>query len=207
MYDLFNPLPENGLSENKIVNDISMIQGLKYVPKFIDKVEESFYLKSINNEPWLADIKRRVQHYGYKYDYKARSIDYSMFIGELPIWAKEMAKRLFDEKYISEFPDQLIINEYQPGQGITNHVDCEPCFGDTIISISLGSSCVMDFINLRTNQKVEVLLEPGSLVVLTGEARHNWTHGIAQRKTDNFKGIKTQRRLRISMTFRKVIVK
>lgn len=207
MYDLFNPLPVNGLSETKIVNDISMIQGLKYVPNFIDKVEESFYVKSINNEAWLADIKRRVQHYGYKYDYKARSIDYSMFIGELPIWAKEMAKRLFDEKYISEFPDQLIINEYQPGQGITNHVDCEPCFGDTIISISLGSSCVMDFINLRTNQKVEVLLEPGSLVVLTGEARHNWTHGIAQRKTDTFKGIKTQRRLRISMTFRKVILR
>ena len=51
------------------------------------------------------------------------------------------------------------------------------------------------------------MLESGSLVVLSGEARHNWTHGIAQRKTDNFKGVKTNRRLRISMTFRKVILK
>ena len=212
MYDLFNPIPDNVLSKNdlsnsKIINDISMIQGLTYIPNFIDNLEVNQFIESINAEPWLSDIKRRVQHYGYKYDYKARSIDYSMFIGKLPIWAITMAQRLFDERIISELPDQLIINEYEPGQGIANHVDCEPCFGDTIISISLGSSCVMDFINLRTRQKVEVMLESGSLVVLSGEARHNWTHGIAQRKTDNFKGMKTERRLRISMTFRKVILK
>lgn len=212
MYDLFNPVPDNVLLKNdisnpKIINDISMIQGLTYVPNFIDKLEVNHLIESINAEPWLTDIKRRVQHYGYKYDYKARSIDYSMFIGKLPSWAMTIAQRLFNETHISELPDQLIINEYKPGQGIANHVDCEPCFGDTIISISLGSSCVMDFINLRTKQKVEVMLESGSLVALNGEARHNWTHGIAQRKTDNFKGMKTERRLRISMTFRKVILK
>jgi alkylated DNA repair dioxygenase AlkB len=212
MYDLFNPIPDHELAKNdfsnsKIINDISMIQGLTYIPNFIDNLEVKHFIQSINAEPWLSDIKRRVQHYGYKYDYKARSIDYSMFIGKLPSWAMTMAQRLFDERHISELPDQLIINEYKPGQGIANHVDCEPCFGDTIISISLGSSCVMDFINLRTRQKVEVMLESGSLVVLSGEARHNWTHGIAQRKTDNFKGMKTERRLRISMTFRKVILK
>jgi alkylated DNA repair dioxygenase AlkB len=212
MYDLFNPVPENVFSKNdinypEIINEISMIQGLTYVPNFIDKKEVEYFVDSINSEPWLSDIKRRVQHYGYKYDYKARSINYSMFIGKLPSWAMTMAQRLFEEKYVNELPDQLIINEYEPGQGIANHVDCEPCFGDTIISISLGSSCVMNFINLRTKQKIEVMLESGSLVVLSGEARHNWTHGIAQRKTDNFKGMKSERSLRISMTFRKVILK
>jgi alkylated DNA repair dioxygenase AlkB len=212
MYDLFNlpPLNEtalNGGGNPKIINDISMIQGLTYIPNFIEQSEVTSFINSINSEPWLSDIKRRVQHYGYKYDYKARSIDYSMFIGKLPQWTTTLANRLFEEKYIGELPDQLIINEYEPGQGIANHVDCEPCFGDTIISISLGSSCIMDFINLRTKQKVEVMLESGSLVVLSGEARYLWTHGIAQRKTDNFNGLKTQRRLRISMTFRKVILK
>lgn len=212
MYDLFNQAPEDIATQKeicnpKIINDISMIHGLTYIPNFIDNLEVKNFIDSINSEPWLSDIKRRVQHYGYKYDYKARSIDYSMFIGKLPSWAMIMAQRLFDEKHISEFPDQLIINEYEPGQGIANHVDCEPCFGNTIISISLGSSCVMDFINLRTKEKVEVMLESGSLVVISGEARYNWTHGIAQRKTDNFRGVKTERRLRISMTFRKVILK
>jgi alkylated DNA repair dioxygenase AlkB len=212
MYDLFNQAPDSAITQDelcnpKIMNDTSMIQGLTYIPNFIDKLEVKSFIDSINSEPWLSDIKRRVQHYGYKYDYKARSIDYSMFIGQLPSWAMTMAQRLFDVKYISVLPDQLIINEYEPGQGIANHVDCEPCFGDTVISISLGSSCVMDFINLRTKQKIEVMLESGSLVVLSGEARHNWTHGIAQRKTDNFNGIKTDRQLRISMTFRKVTLK
>lgn len=212
MFDLFNPAPDNfnsmaDLKKQPIINDVSDIIGLKYIPNFIDEIEVKQFIASINNEQWLNDLKRRVQHYGYKYDYKARSIDYSMFIGSLPNWVLPLAKRLFDEKHIDTIPDQLIINEYEPGQGIANHVDCEPCFGDTIISISLGSSCVMDFINLRTKQKIEVMLESGSIVVLSGEARHNWTHGIAQRKTDNFKGIKSDRQLRTSMTFRKVILK
>jgi alkylated DNA repair dioxygenase AlkB len=212
MYDLFNPIPDSIKSESDLrsanfINDISMIRGLTYIPKYIDSVEVNKFIESINSEPWLSDIKRRVQHYGYKYDYKARSIDYSMFIGKLPTWSIQIAKRLFEEGHIKEIPDQLIINEYKPGQGIANHVDCEPCFGDTVISISLGSSCVMDFNNIQTRQKVEVMLESGSLVVLRDDARYKWTHGIAQRKTDNFKGIKTERRLRISMTFRKVILK
>jgi alkylated DNA repair dioxygenase AlkB len=142
----------------------------------------------------------------WKYDYKARSIDYTMFLGELPKWVKPFAERLFQSGYLPMVPDQLIINEYQPGQGIANHVDCEPCFGETIISVSLGSNCVMDFINLKTKEKLEVMLEPRSLVVISGEARHNWTHGIAARKADNFNGIKVERQLRISMTFRNVIL-
>ena len=211
MYDLFNQdtniITHNEQTNTKIMNDITAIKGLTYIPNFINQLEVKNFINAINSEQWLSDIKRRVQHYGYKYDYKARSIDYSMFIGQLPNWAMTMAQRLFDEKHIDVLPDQLIINEYEPGQGIANHVDCEPCFGDTIISISLGSSCIMDFMNLRTKQKVEVKLESGSLIVLSGEARHNWTHGIAQRKTDNYNGIKTDRRRRISMTFRKVKLK
>jgi alkylated DNA repair dioxygenase AlkB len=195
------------LNKQPIINDINHIQGLMYIPNFIDSIEEKKFIDAINAESWLSDIKRRVQHYGYKYDYKARSIDYSMFLGQLPSWATSIANRLFDQKYIDSVPDQLIINEYQPGQGIANHIDCEPCFDNTVISISLGSHCVMDFINVKTKQKTEVMLEPRSLVVIFGDARYKWTHGIAQRKTDNFKGIKTDRKLRISMTFRKVLLK
>lgn len=185
---------------------IAKVSGLKYVPEFITKEEHEQLWQAINSETWLTDLKRRVQHYGWKYDYKARSIDYSMYLGELPIWAQHFGVRLFKAGHLSKIPDQLIINEYQPGQGIANHVDCEPCFGETIISVSLGSNCVMDFINLKTKEKLEVMLEPRSLVVISGEARHKWTHGIAARKADNFNGVKFERRLRISMTFRNVIL-
>lgn len=211
MFDLFNPIPDKSRSlikEQNLINSkhIKNVQGLQYVPDFLTSEEEKDLLESINISPWLSDIKRRVQHYGYKYDYKARSIDYSMYLGPLPEWASNLGMRLFEGKYIDRIPDQLIINEYLPGQGIANHVDCEPCFGETIISISLCSASVMDFISLRTQEKIELILEPRSLVVVSGEARHKWTHGIASRKSDYFCGIKFDRSLRISLTFRYVTI-
>jgi len=211
-HDLFNSsiistadLFEASLTEN-IKNDLLRINDLNYVPCFISKPEQDALWSAINQQPWLGDIKRRVQHYGWKYDYKARNIDYSMYLGELPDWAKNIAKRLHKDGYITEEPDQLIVNEYQPGQGIANHIDCEPCFTNVVISISLGSPIVMDFIHKRSREKIAVLLEPGSLVVVADESRYQWTHGIAARKKDEFHGRKFDRRLRISLTFRKVIV-
>lgn len=209
MYDLFNQDDFGNASLNNLGmrNDISIIEGLKYVPEFITEAEERYLLQSINSESWLTDIKRRVQHYGYRYDYKARSIDYSMYLGELPLWSKIIAERLVEMNYLDYLPDQIIVNEYVPGQGIANHVDCEPCFTDTIITISLNSNCIMDFISLESKQKVEVLLQPRSLVVIKGVSRYKWTHGIPSRKTDWFNSFKINRELRISLTFRKVIFK
>ncbi|UPT65181.1 MAG: alpha-ketoglutarate-dependent dioxygenase AlkB [Sphingobacteriales bacterium JAD_PAG50586_3] len=93
------------------------------------------------------------------------------------------------------------------GQGITPHIDCEPCFEDTLISISLGSYCVMDFGKKLSSEKVPVLLAPRSIVILKGESRYTWTHGIAPRKTDVYHDMKIERRRRISLTFRKTIIK
>ena len=210
MYDLFNPVPENikTLSDiPKVLNDTTAVTGISYIPNFLTGEEETLFINRINSGQWLTDIKRRVQHYGYKYDYKARNIDYSMFLGLLPSWVQPVAKRLQSEGYFEVEPDQVIINEYNPGQGITNHIDCEPCFGETIVSISMGSYCMMDFINLQTKHKVEVLLEPRSMVAIRGEARHNWSHGIPQRKADLYHGLRFNRQVRLSMTFRKVILR
>lgn len=206
-----NPVTEKKTSviSPKTLNDLALlskVKGLLYIPEYITKEEHASFWQSVNAENWLGDLKRRVQHYGYKYDYKARFIDYSMKIGELPEWVTPLAKKLYQEGYMPAIPDQLIINEYKQGQGIASHVDCEPCFGDTIISLSLGSTCVMDFINKETKEKVKVLLEPRSLVVLKDDARYQWTHGITGKKSDYFKGLKHERTTRISLTFRNVIL-
>ena len=50
------------------------IPGLTYIPDFITPNEEITMIASIDRQPWLNDLKRRVQHYGYKYDYKARTV-------------------------------------------------------------------------------------------------------------------------------------
>jgi alkylated DNA repair dioxygenase AlkB len=209
---LFDRLPEEKrtlVEKVKSLNELTMlskVKGLSYIPEYITNEEQTSFWKSINSENWLGDLKRRVQHYGYKYDYKARFIDYSMKIGELPEWTMLLAKKLHQDGYMSAIPDQLIVNEYKPGQGIASHIDCEPCFGDTIISLSLGSTCLMDFINKETKEKVEVFLEPRSLVVLKDDARYLWTHGITAKKSDYFKGQKHERSTRISLTFRNVLL-
>lgn len=103
-------------------------------------------------------------------------------------------------------PDQVIINEYLPGQGITRHIDCVPCFGESVASLSLGSQCVMEFTHAKTGEKQQQQLDPRSIVVLAGEARYDWQHSIPQRKSDMWDGEKRMRGRRISLTFRTVIL-
>ncbi|MDX2113009.1 MAG: alpha-ketoglutarate-dependent dioxygenase AlkB [Alphaproteobacteria bacterium] len=182
------------------------ISGLNYIPDFIDSATESALIKTIDPLPWITELKRRVQHYGWRYDYKARSVTNDLRIGALPDWLQHYAVRLQQAGYFSETPDQVIINEYQPGQGISAHIDCVPCFTDTIASLSLGSPCVMDFTRSKTGKKSSLLLEARSLLVLTGDARYVWQHAIAGRKTDRYNGQIIKRTRRISLTFRKVIV-
>ena len=182
------------------------IPGLTYLPDIVDQERQNHLLANVDSQPWLNDLRRRVQHYGYKYDYKARRVDSSMRIGGLPEWALALADQLVYRGLMRELPDQLIVNEYEPGQGIANHVDCVPCFTDSIASVSLGSSCVMTFTSKETGHVIPLLLEPRSLVALRGEARYGWTHGIAARKTDTYQGRTIHRRRRVSLTFRKVIL-
>ena len=182
------------------------IAGLSYISNYIDESTEAALLEIIDSQPWMHDLKRRVQHYGWRYNYKARNVISDLQIGELPDWLQSYAVRLQQGGLFTEMPDQVIINEYQPGQGISAHIDCMPCFADTIASLSLGSPCVMDFTHSNVGEKSSLLLEPRSLLVLTGDARYVWQHAIAGRKMDRFNGQAIQRTRRMSLTFRKVIV-
>lgn len=141
------------------------IPGLTYIPDFISAQEQDFLLSQIDQQPWLTDLKRRVQHYGYKYDYKARSVDHNAYLGSLPDWLSSVSNKLHNDGIFSLAPDQAIVNEYLPGQGISAHIDCVPCFADTIASLSLGSPCIMEFSNPKTGEKKSIVLEDRSLIV------------------------------------------
>lgn len=183
-----------------------VIPGLRYLPDFIDAETEAALLATIDQQPWLHDLKRRVQHYGWRYDYKARGIGQDLRIGTIPDWLGGFCECLSAEGIFSRTPDQVIINVYQPGQGISAHIDCVPCFGDTIASLSLGSACVMDFTHATTGEKQSHLLVSRSLLVLSGDARYHWQHAIPARKSDKWNGQTIPRACRISLTFRTVIV-
>lgn len=180
--------------------------GAIYSPSYLAKDDQSALLALIEAQPWRNDLKRRVQHYGYLYDYRARRLNRDSYIGALPDWLARHAERLASEGYFGSIPDQVIINEYLPGQGIAAHIDCEPCFGGTVASLSLGSQCIMDFAHTGSKDMAGQILEPGSLLVLSGEARFTWTHSIAARRFDLIDGTRTARTRRVSLTFRTVLL-
>ncbi len=70
------------------------IDGLIYIADFISTDEEKILLSNIDSQQWLSDLKRRVQHYGYKYDYGARNIDASFSLSQLPSWLDTLSDRL-----------------------------------------------------------------------------------------------------------------
>lgn len=182
------------------------VSGLTYIPDFISDQQQDSLLSQIDRQTWLTDLKRRVQHYGYKYDYKVRTVGNDAHLGSLPDWLFSICQKLQDDRIFPSTPDQVIVNEYLPGQGISAHIDCVPCFADTIASLSLGSSCIMDFINLKTGEKKSIVLEERSLIILSGPARYEWQHAIPARKSDIINGIKTERTRRVSLTFRNIIL-
>lgn len=182
------------------------IPGLQYIPNFICQEEAQYLLTQIDQQNWSLELKRRVQHYGYHYDYKAKNITKKLHLGALPEWLNSYCEQLQTQSFFPKTPDQVIINEYQPGQGISPHIDCIPCFEETIASLSLRSECVMDFIHTSTGEKMCCVLEPRSLLLLSGEARYLWRHGIAARKTDRYKGEILVRGRRVSLTFRNVVL-
>jgi len=83
---------------------------------------------------------------------------------------------------------QAIINLYRPGEGIAPHVDLLSRFGDGIVGVSLGGGVAMRFARDGSEGggggECEVWLPPRSVIVLSGEARYGWTHGIVSRGRD-----------------------
>ena len=202
-----------GISNNQFIiedvyENIKGIPGLTYKPDYITKQEEKKLIDAIDKETWLDDLSRRVQHYGYKYDYTARRINLNMKIGSLPDWILPLSEKLTKDGFFKKQPDQVIINEYKSGQGIADHIDCEPCFEDTIVSLSLLDSVVMDFTEaINKKNRVEVPLFPRSIIILKEDARYDWKHGIKKRKKHKYKkSWEGELNRRISLTFRRVII-
>lgn len=179
-------------------------EGLNLVPNFISDEEETELLASIDKAPWQTDLQRRVQHYGWRYDYSARRVDPSAYIGSLPKWMSPIVDRIDRLGHFPRRPQQAIVNEYVPGQGIAPHVDCIPCFGPVIASLSMSGDCEMQFDKGKSGPKVALHLPRKSFLILTGPARYDWRHAIQARKSDPAplnKG-RIQRERRISLTFR-----
>jgi alkylated DNA repair dioxygenase AlkB len=86
---------------------------------------------------------------------------------------------------------EALVQRYPPGSSIGWHRDA-PAFGD-VVGLSLAGRCRLRFQRgTGEGRRVwEVMLEPRSGYVLTGDSRRSWQHSIPPTKE-----------LRFSITFR-----
>ena len=99
--------------------------------------------------------------------------------------------------------NHLLINEYYPGEGILAHVDLPHRFADGIVGLSLGAAVVFRLAPVDedgvadagytgdagdVSKGCDVLLLPGDLYVLEGDARWGWTHRIDAVESDEWRG-------------------
>ena len=96
--------------------------------------------------------------------------------------------------------NSVLLNHYRDGNdSISWHTDAEPELGKNpvIASVSFGGSRRFMLRHMQNKeQKVEVLLTNGSLLIMAGETQHFWQHQLPKTKA--------QVEPRINLTFRQI---
>ncbi|XP_028275349.1 alkylated DNA repair protein alkB homolog 8 isoform X2 [Parambassis ranga] len=138
---------------------VTLPEGLVLVQDFVSPEEEALILSSVD---WSSTVDS---------------------VTGIPEECLPMLEQCVRNGHINVMPDQLTVNQYEAGQGIPPHVDTHSAFEDTILSLSLGAKTVMEFRH-PDGRAVAVVLPSRSLLVMKGESRYLWTHGITPRKFD-----------------------
>lgn len=145
-------------------------------------------IEHIDKCEWSNEITRRVQHYGFKYDYKTRKVSPG---SPIPSLFSDLINILKENEVID--PNQIIVNEYLSGQYISRHIDSD-VFGPVVVTLSLGDGTTFQMSNRA--EVVDIPVKQGSLLILEGESRSKWYHCTLPVHKEGFR--------RISITFRTV---
>ncbi|KDP28136.1 hypothetical protein JCGZ_13907 [Jatropha curcas] len=208
---------------------VKEIKGLWLLRDFLSPQQQNALLFSIQKEGWFSEASNnQAMRFG---DLPSWAIELSNSIREVVLFGDQVSESAESVSYGGDkdtlfLPpnlfwreplfDQLIVNIYQPGEGICAHVDLLR-FEDGIAIVSLESSCVMHFTqvgevsddgNEEKNEpmsRVPVCLTPGSLVLLCGEARYLWKHEINRKPgIQMWEGQELNQKRRTSITLRKL---
>lgn len=140
--------------------------------------------------------KRKVAWYGnqpflYRYSNTSKTA--------LPFTQELLAIKAVVEKISNETYNSCLLNLYHQGEeGMGWHSDAEPELkpNGAIASVSLGAERKFNFKHKITQEKKEILLHHGSLLVMKGTTQSFWLHQLPPTKK-----IKD---LRINLTFRTI---
>ncbi|MGB0896174.1 MAG: alpha-ketoglutarate-dependent dioxygenase AlkB family protein [Flavobacteriaceae bacterium] len=145
----------------------------------------------------LIMTKRKVAWYGdepYEYEYS------NITKRALP-WTKELLElKSIVEQHTGEQFNSCLLNLYHnESEGMAWHSDAEKKLkkNGAIASLSFGAERKFSFKHKTTKEKVDVVLEHGSLLVMKGETQSHWLHRLPPTKY--------KKRARINLTFRMII--
>ncbi|CAI4226494.1 unnamed protein product [Auanema sp. JU1783] len=191
-----------------------------YIPNFIDSTEEQVYLSSVNDAPkpkWEVLSNRRLMTFGGEV---AKNV--LLPIDDIPEELGLLMKKVDQLGIIPKATNHILVNEYLAGQGIMPHTD-GPAYYPLVATVSLGSSILLDLYRKIDEKKVEspserfvgsMLLERGSLFLMTDEAYSGHLHGIREVKEDvinetvlnpgKYLGQTLPRETRVSITIRNI---
>lgn len=206
MNDLFKN--ENLSSERKFEKHFLKDGEIWYMENFIPFEKANYYYQQLyNNIHWRQEeikmfgkvfpVPRQTAWYGNEgYDYK-----YSGIMCNPEPWTKELLEiKKVIEHFIPEQFNSVLLNLYRNGNDkVSWHADDEPELGlnPTIASVSLGVKRRFDLKHKTdANQKLQVDLQSGSLIVMRGALQHHWLHQIPTQKKIN--------KPRINLTFRTI---
>lgn len=200
--DLFGNLAD--ANENLLPKDGTV----NYYGKILNQEEaDAFYHQLLEDIEWKNDeavifgkkilTKRKVAWYGDEnYEYT-----YSNSTKKAIPWTPELLKlkALAEEKTGEEF-NSCLLNLYHNGEeGMAYHSDGEKDLkkNGAIASLSFGAERKFSFKHKFTKEKVELLLEHGSLLVMKDQTQSFWLHRLPPTKK-----IHTPR---INLTFRTIV--
>lgn len=152
----------------------------------------SFFNRLLKTTKWENDVvnifgkqivtKRKVAWYGDKpFEYS-----YSKTTRKALPWTEDLKAILqrVSEETSAEY-NSCLLNLYHNGEeGMGWHSDDEKELlnNGTIASLSLGAERPFFFKHKETKEKVEVMLENGSLLVMGGAIQRHWVHSLPKRK-------------------------
>lgn len=204
-----------------------------YIPDIITEQQEQSILQEILKLPptkWTTLTHRRLLSLPSQLAGPARD---TLLASSLPSF---LTKVIFDklkglqvfEKSPHQEPNHCLVNEYHPGQGIMPHED-GPAYFPVTATVSLASHTILDIYKKNEQGEREatptwqILQEPRSLLITTGDMYKDTLHGISEVERDTNLGPDTvvnwqllantapfeqgdvERRTRVSLTYRDVI--
>ena len=183
---------------------------VNYFGKVLNEQEAASYLNLLlNTIEWKNDeaiifgkkiiTKRKVAWYGEKpFEYT-----YSKTAKLALPWTKELLNlKNKVEQETGETFNSCLLNLYHDGnEGMAWHSDGEKDLkkNGAIASLSFGSERKFAFKHKETKEKVELILEHGSLLLMKDETQSNWLHRLPPTKSST--------QPRVNLTFRTIIEK